>query len=89
MIFVRLLQTSSRSFIQKNYNLFSPSNFYNKRLIPLDKNPGLRSIGAEEIIRRIAGKAAIMRCKKDVTKAARSLQLSAGWMMVLKLLFMP
>ena len=47
-------------------------------MILLDKNPGLRPTGVGEALRRIAGKAVMMMCKKDITKAAGSLQLSAG-----------
>ena len=52
--------------------------FTANRLIPLDKNPGLRPIGVGEVLRRIAGKVVMMLCKTDVTKAAGSLQVSAG-----------
>ena len=48
------------------------------KLIPLDKNPVLRPIGVGEVLRRISGKVVMMLCKKNVTKAAASLQLSAG-----------
>ena len=52
--------------------------FTANRLIPLDKNPGLRPIGVGEVLRRIAGKVVMLLCKKDVMKAAGSLQVSAG-----------
>ena len=52
--------------------------FTANKLIPLDKNPGLRPIDVGEVLRRTAGKVVMMLCKKDVTKALGSLQLSAG-----------
>ena len=48
------------------------------RLIPLDKKPGLRPTGVGEVLRRKAGKVIMMIFKKDITDAARPLQLSAG-----------
>ena len=48
------------------------------RLIPLDKNPGLRPIGAGEVLRRIAGKVVMKVVKEDIKKAAGCLQLCAG-----------
>jgi hypothetical protein len=48
------------------------------RLIPLDKNPGLRPIGVGEVLRRIAGKVVMQVVKSDVTKAAGCLQTCAG-----------
>ena len=39
------------------------------RLIPLDKNPGLRSIGAGEVLQRIAGKVVMKVVKEDIKKA--------------------
>ena len=48
------------------------------RLIPLDKNPGLRPIGVGEVLRRIAGKVVMKVMKKDIKKAAGCLQLCAG-----------
>ena len=47
------------------------------RLIPLNKNPGLRPIGVEEVLRRISGKVVMMISKQDVMKAAGSLQVCA------------
>ena len=48
------------------------------RLITLDKILGLRPIGVGEVLRRKAGKAAMMLFKNDIAHAAGALQLSAG-----------
>ena len=48
------------------------------RLIPLDKNPGVRPIGIGEVIRRILGKASLYIIGNDIQEAAGCLQLSAG-----------
>ena len=48
------------------------------RLIPLDKNPGVRPIGICEVVRRIVGKAVMAEIKTDVMQAAGPLQLCAG-----------
>ena len=48
------------------------------KLIPLDKNPGLRPIGVAEVLRRTAGKVAMKVVKEDIKKAAGCLQLCAG-----------
>ena len=48
------------------------------RLIPLNKNPGLRPIGVGEILRRISWKVAMMISKQDVMKAVSLLQVLAG-----------
>ena len=48
------------------------------RLIPLDKNPGLRPIGVGEVSRRIAGKVVMKVLKEDVRNSAGGLQLCAG-----------
>ena len=56
----------------------SIETFTANRLIPLDKNPGLRPIGVGEVLGTITGKVVMMLCKKDVTKAAGFLHLSAG-----------
>ena len=48
------------------------------RLIPLDKNQGLRPIGVGEVLQRIAGKVVMKVVKEDIKKAAGCLQLCAG-----------
>ena len=48
------------------------------RLIPLNKNPGLRPIGVGEVLRRIAGKVLMHISKDSVSEAEGSLQLCAG-----------
>ena len=48
------------------------------RLIPPDKNPGLRPIGVGEILRRITGKVIRSELKKEVVSSTESLQLCIG-----------
>ena len=48
------------------------------RLIPLNKNPGVRPIGIAEALRRITAKAILAIVKQDVETAAGSLQVCAG-----------
>ena len=48
------------------------------RLIPLDKNPGVRPIGICEVSRRIIGKAVLSIMNPEIQEAAGSLQLCAG-----------
>ena len=48
------------------------------RLIPPDKNPGLRPIGIGEVLRRIIGKAIIFTIKPHIIDSAGDLQLCAG-----------
>ena len=48
------------------------------RLIPLDKNPGVRPIGVDEVLRRIVGKAVMRIARQDLQCAAGSSQLCAG-----------
>ena len=52
--------------------------FLANRLIPLDKNPGLRLIGAGEVLRRIAGKVIAAHLKEDVVQSVGSVQVCAG-----------
>ena len=51
--------------------------FLSCRLIPLDKNPGLRPIGVGEVLRRIAGKAVVNIIREDILKSVGSLQVCA------------
>ena len=48
------------------------------RLIPLDKNPGLRPIGIGEILLRIAGKVIVSAIQKYIVSSVGSLQVCAG-----------
>ena len=48
------------------------------RLIPLDKNPGVRPIGVGEVLRRSFGKALMHVIKGDITKSAGSRQVCAA-----------
>ena len=48
------------------------------RLVPLDKNPGLRPIGIGEVLRRIVGKMVVMVLRADLQENAGDLQLCAG-----------
>ena len=48
------------------------------RLIPLDKQPGVRPIEIGEILRRVIGKIVMKLLKRDILKATGSLQIWAG-----------
>ena len=48
------------------------------RLLALDKNSGVRSIGIGEVLRRIIGKAILMITSADIRKAVGTQQLCAG-----------
>ena len=48
------------------------------RLIPLEKNPGIRPIGIGEVLRRIMGKAVGWVLKEDLMQAAGPLQAAGG-----------
>ena len=48
------------------------------RLIPLNKNPGVRPIGVGEVLRRIIGKSVMTILKSDVQSATGYIQLCAG-----------
>ena len=48
------------------------------RLIPLDKNPGIRPIGVGEVLRRIVGKTIAGFLKEEIKEAAGPLRVCAG-----------
>jgi len=48
------------------------------RLIPLDKDPGVRPVGIGEVVRRIIGKAALRVMSPDLKRVAGSDQLCVG-----------
>ena len=76
------LRKAIANFIKKNYteeiSTTSIETFIACRLIPLDKNPGLRPIGVGEILRRITGKIIVPVVKKEVISSTGSLQVYAG-----------
>ena len=48
------------------------------RLIPLDKDPGLRPIGIGEVLRRIVGKMVVHILKPELQEDAGELQMCVG-----------
>ena len=48
------------------------------KLIPLDKNPGVRPTGIGEVIRRILGRAVMTTFRRNILERAGDLQLYAG-----------
>ena len=48
------------------------------RLIPLNKNPGIKPIGVGEVLRRLIGRAIASELKQDVKEAAGPIQVCAG-----------
>ena len=50
----------------------------NNRLIPLDKNPGVRPVGIGDVLRCIIGKSLMTVLKSDITRAAGVSQVCAG-----------
>ena len=54
------------------------SGFVACRLVPLDKNPGVRPIGIGEVPRRIIAKSILKVIGNDVQEAAGPLQACAG-----------
>ena len=48
------------------------------RLVPLDKNPGLRPIGVGEVLRRVIGKSIMYVAKKDVINSCSDIQMCSG-----------
>ena len=69
-------------FAQKlGSELLDPSTleaFIGCRLIPLDKNPGIRPIGIGEVLRRIIGKVVGWVLKSDLMEATGPLQAACG-----------
>ena len=57
----------------------SRSAFVACRLIPLDKNPGIRPIGIGEVPRRIIAKSVLRVVREDIQEAAGPLQTCAGY----------
>ena len=74
-----------KTFAEMIKKLFTVENqstsleaFLANRLIPLDKNRGLRPIVVSEVLRRIARKVIVSHIKEDVIRSVGSLQVCAG-----------
>ena len=52
--------------------------FLARRLIPLDKNPGLRTLRVGEVIRRLIGKSVVHTLKEDIIRSVGNLLVCAG-----------
>ena len=72
------LATSARRICTAHVDPELVAAFVAYRLIPLDKNSGVRPIGICECERRIVSKAILFVLGEDVQKAAGSIQLCAG-----------
>ena len=54
------------------------TEFLAGRLIPLDKNPGIRPIGIGEVLRRIASKSITSTLKEEIQRSAGTMQTCSG-----------
>ncbi|CAB3982253.1 Hypothetical predicted protein [Paramuricea clavata] len=68
----------TRNLLKTSYHPSLLEGYTSCRLIPLDKNPGIRPIGVGEILRRIIGKTVTTFLKMEIQEAAGPLQVSAG-----------
>ena len=68
----------TRNLLRHYYHLSLLEGYTACRLIPLDKNPGVRPIGMGEVLRRIIGKTISTMFKEQIKEAAGSLQVCAG-----------
>ena len=68
----------TRNIATKSYHPKFIEAFVSCRLVPLDKNPGIRPIGIWEVLRRIIGKILSHHCKDEIKEAAGPLQTCAG-----------
>lgn len=72
------IATAARRLCTEFVDPHTLNAFLSCRLIPLDKDPGVRPIGICEVLRRIIGKAVMAIVKKDVISATGPLQLCGG-----------
>ena len=68
----------ARKLATENINPEHLESYVACRLVPLDKNPGLRPIGIGETLRRIIGKVVSWVFKDDVMNTVGPLQVAAG-----------
>ena len=72
------IATFTKNIATKSYHPDLIQSYIACRLIPLDKNPGVRPIGIGEVLRRIVGKTISHHCQKEIKEAAGPLQTCAG-----------
>ena len=68
----------TRNLLTTNYDHSLVESYVACRLIPLNKNPGIRPIGVGEVLRRIVGKAVTWTLKEVFCESAGPLQTCAG-----------
>ena len=68
----------SRNLALKFVDPFSIEALTTCRLIPLNKNPGVRPIGKSKVLRRVMDKAINWILREDIKEAAGSLQTATG-----------
>ena len=72
------LAVFTRNLLRKSYHPSLLEAFTSCRLIPLDKNPGIRPIGVGEVLRRMVGKTFSGFLKEELEEAAGPLHVCAG-----------
>jgi hypothetical protein len=73
------ISTMTRNLMKSCYHPSLLESYTSCRLIPLDKNPGIRPIGVGEVLRRIIGKTITSFLREDIKEAAGPLQVCAGY----------
>ena len=73
----RAIVLLTRKLFLEKLAAFSLEAFLACRLIPLNKNPGLRPIGVGEILRRIAGKVVVSFTRNNIIDSVGSFQVCA------------
>lgn len=68
----------TRKLLTTSYHPSLLESYTASRLIPLDKNPGIRPIGVGEVLRRIIGKTVSWSLNDEIKEAAGPLQACAG-----------
>ena len=72
------IATFAKNLATKLYDHKFLESYVASRLIPLDKNPGIRPIGVGEVLCRIVGKILTRQINSDIKEAAGPLQTCAG-----------
>jgi len=73
------IATMTRNLLKTSYHPSLLEAYTSCRLIPLDKNPGVRPIGIGEVLRRIIGKTVSAFLKEEIKESAGPLQVCAGY----------